>query len=416
MEVSMKFTKISMLAFALLILTAGIVHAKGVATTMGYLSLVGNDGPFDALRSPALLTGNNDNKGIGLALTYRIWDTYDTKITLGDPSLSMKFDEPDTTVFEGTAAFLMKVSEMMSFGFAFEHEYDKTERKNTMKISSMPGYLRTENSEEKSNDSRLNAGLGLALSKELSLGVKLNMSIKTEKEDKLATDTAPSTEAESSKITTMTGSIDLGVLYNMGDTQLGFGINSGNYSRIKKDNSELKSAQQVSGSISYYTVYTAGPSLSGGIYQRLMPLIAVAAEAGLTLPRSYTSKSLEKSGTVMNQINSDMENKMTYQVHLGVEIDVTRELILSFGGMYQTMETEETEKSASGNKVTTTEGYIALLTLGADYKITSSQKINLFGSMMKYSIEMKEVKPGDSMKVEHDVTGFNIGLSFVQKF
>lgn len=441
-----------------------VFETQGIASSMGKLSTVSSDGPFDVLRNPATLTTQKeDNAGV-ISISREAYSNFnssaDASVGISDKTIYLSgYPDPcltKTTVrdisfssdmsrelsMNGGIAYSRRITDNLSAGIAANGATETMKNKNTLDmymhtvitdtITNMDIYTADDQMYSDTEETEKNQTANLAFAVAYKFLNKYSAGIQTKvqyfKNEKTSNEESFSRHEASIKKTKdyneiISPIIGLGFLYKDNAQEAGLLITSGRYMWERKDN-ELKYYDTIDPSNDYELnnsklkkgKYIEGPGIIAGYYLQLIPLIGLAAEAGFILPLKYKEHILKDLSEERNyfEAESNVEKKFTFMINGGIKLNPYKDLTVALGGGYRLITNESTrtefsithQKSNDENDIKFT-GYLG--TLGIENKVFAGSKIIISMDMIYFKISYKgkgiteKTYPNDSISMDMEM-------------
>ncbi len=453
-----------------MITTSFNLYAQGMAASMGGLTVVASDGPFDARRNPAILTIQKDYNSFGIAFSS---DTYNSAVSHSAGEFDVEIPEtPETPMIEfiirdtvlknnfsrvssitGGFAYTRKITENIFAGLAVIEETERSKHtsafSNTIDIPSFSIYdqIQSTASEERENNSKTTCSLsvGYKVLSFLSIGFQIigDYSYMLKKSKTREYEGLDHRKNKSSKTCTQSviPMIGLGAIFKKGMHEAGLMVTSGKYSWQKieyYDNAQyfnrrdedpedwdIRSRKEKKGK------YIEGPGIIAGYHSSITSFFGVALEVGIILPLEYT-----EHNQIVNDsqaIYIDQENtrnmKLAYMVNGGFVVNPVNDFKIAFGAGYRMMLDAETkQKSEYGDAISrgkSKENIKAYFgTIGIENKVLQKSKIVINFTAVQLKFDNKgsstSISPNmtNDIEMEMDLEGFQLysAISYIQNF
>ncbi|MDY6934395.1 MAG: hypothetical protein SVZ03_09265 [Spirochaetota bacterium] len=423
-------------------LTTDLALASGKATSMGLLTSIASDGPFDVVRNPALLTLQKKNNSTGIFSSFTShhtsysstlnniysYNSYMSSNEIIDFQMYNNFGKPDLYSMNIQLAYTAVIGKSF-FGLSLtgiESEIYTSSKRRYMSVSNVTmteqNSLNTTSAQELVHAIEKIKGLapsfisavGYNITKKNSIGFQLSLGY-LQKEMEIITNSISITESneyyEETKIQKDTyaysAEMGFGYLYKESGTHVGILLRSGDFT-LKREEMEFSKSSTYSiypdsspfgkSDYSYIGRYTKGAALSAGCYKRINPLFAIAIEGTLKFENVYNDKGLEFSDIYTPSIvnaSSYITEESYYQktknsifIKGGVEFNPISRLAFLLGMGYTSYNNERyrndntyyTDETLSDSQ---TDYY--LFTSGIDFRLSSNLKLNLISVLINYN-------------------------------
>lgn len=438
------------------------LNTQGVASSMGKITTVASDGPYDVLRNPSIMTTQKQDNGAVVGISRDAFSSFDasvdgdfdfegTGMTISGIETEATFKRP--LYLNGSIAYSRKITDTLFAGIAakYNREEMNTKRGTTITIPASEQIPTGAQMYEAGSENETTDICGVTLSaaykllKNISLGIQINVEyekIERKEENRSYTFGGEARSTTGTNSETLSPVIALGFLYRDGFQEAGALITSGKYSWQKIEyeyshrdidntfkNYELDDAKLKKGK------YVESPAIAAGYFIQFNSLIGAAVEAGVMLPLEYKEHSLSVLENERDYVEAEVtvKKKFTYMAKGGIKLDPVKDFTIALGGGYMLVINEENnEKVDAGylqgrnNTDMKFNGYIG--TLGMINKIMENSSIIFSIDMLYLDLDFtgegKEEKnyPDDEsvfkMKMGQDVKGLqiNAGLAYMQYF
>lgn len=420
----MKKCTIILYSAIVLLMSVTVVYAAGTGTNMGYLNTVVTDGPFDAMRNPALLTMLKSPMAVGAEGILTVHESYDLSGSgmYNTNAIAISYDDPDVTEWEGALVFAMKLGNNAVLGIGASHERNAETAKSLMNIPALT-YSSTTETDESTDASNAYLSLGYRLMPALSLGVGLRAGYlkKEEEESEIG---GGDTKLTNDDRTSMLYSGNIGLLYTMNDMQVGFTFTTGTYSRQKQDYSKTATGSatySINGEVSYTGRYSEAPAFILGFSRIISPLLTIGVEGGLGLGRTFDNRIATEANNAIEVVNVETEMDPSYFIAGGVALHLNDQMILGAGIRYSAMKQTEKKVTSTSREENVFESSNIMVTLGLEYEISSATRFVVFGAYRHANYDITNTNTefaGDVIVVdmERKISSFDAGIGFIQNF
>ncbi len=441
-----------------------IFETQGMASSMGRITTVSTDGPFDVLRNPAILTAQKENNAAAAGISREAYNNFDSSINadvtlLGQNNISLtgiSFSSDFAREFYMNCgiAYSRRFTDNFSAGIAASGTAETMKNKNTTRMDvsiTTPGYTadlrRYSYAEETERNKTAYAAIsaGYKFLSNLSAGIQIKAEYQRSEKSSTEETFAPN---ESSTVKTKKSDetaspvIGLGLHYRDSLQEAGLLLTSGRYlwertadKTYYHDELDSSNNYDLKNNKLKDPKYTEGPGIIAGYYIQLNPLIGLALEAGCVFPRTYKKHTLMYLSEEKNYYDAEteVENKFAFMVNGGIKLNPYKDITAALGGGYRIISDEataseiflshQTSKEKSDVKFT---GY--LVTLGLENKILQASKLVISMDLIIVRISSSGMNrtdksyPNDSssmeMEMEQKINGlfFNTGIAYVQYF
>jgi hypothetical protein len=417
----------------LIVLTFSSLFAVGRGHSMGGVSSVVSDGPFDAVRNPALLTLQTDENALGIYAKYLAYDR--TQITFDASFHDINPQVDVATQDRSGMALLIAYAHRLGntvLGFAIVDDDEcqifssKTKTEIEATIPSLGTYNISGEEKTEGYNPHLSASLGFNLSKNSALGFQFSFKYKekdiTSDELTKANGTVVERIEKEQKLTTYAFTAVVGYLFRDKDSQLGFGFDIGEFTWQDQDYDyhyrDLDYASEMtpidnsftgSESYSFGPKYTRGFGFVGGGYQRLSSLFAIALEGEFRIGSSYKVTSLDIYSNTENddeyheivKSRTSLVNRNSVFLKGGVEINPYPAISIMFGGGYIFYLGRSRGVNTEAEGVS--ENNIYLFTCGAIYQIGKDISISVVAVVTQLDGESKQRAKDESSSEEYSL-------------
>jgi|GEM_PF-1249121 len=416
-----------------IVLAFSSLFALGRGLSMGGVSSVISDGPFDAARNPALLTLQTDENALGIYVKYLAYDRTQIAFDASFQGINPQVDvaTQDRSGMALLIAYAYRLGDaVLGFAVADDDEFQvfssKTKTEIEAEVAPLGTYKLSGEEKIEGYNPALSASLGFNLSKSSALGFQLSFKYRKKDitSDELTKVNGTSRERfeKEQNLTTYAFTAVLGYLFRDKDSQLGFGFDIGEFTwqdqeyeyryhdldwtseMTPKDNS-------VTGSESYSfgPKYTEGFGFVSGGYQRLSSFLAIAFEGEFRIGSSYKITSLDIYSNTetddeyheIDKSRSSVTNKNSVFLKGGVEINPYPALSLMLGGGYVFF------LGRSRGVNTDTEGVaennLFLFTCGAVYQIGKNISISVVAIVTQLDGESEQRARDQSSSDEYSL-------------
>jgi len=164
----------------------------------------------------------------------------------------------------------------------------------------------------------------------------------------------------------------------------------------------LSGASNDSGDTSNSFRYLSGISVSAGFYQRPLPFLGVALEAGYRFPVSYKYHELGEENSLVVESGLLVQKKDKFEFKGGLELLASSSLtfsggfVLSFDGKDET----KTDHDDDGPDTESQDTVLMALTLGATYRVNESMLVTTTLGIIRGHSEIENFLEIDLTRVD----------------
>lgn len=341
---------------------SGSLLALGRGMAMGGMTSVVSDGPFDAVKNPALLSLQADNDALGIVLKYQNYLESDisTEIYFAGVDADVDSEKLEDKSLGCFLAYSIKLGKPV-IAFAVtdsgDGQYYLREGKTTFTVISGIDQYKSkivENVEEYNPVFHSSIGFNISDKSSIGFSISVRYSRKEDVETKRNFFNASETALVDQKSTTniLSYTVGTGYLYREEGTQIGLLFYIGEFSWRKQELSysfqdrdfplpdPVDESSRDSDSYSSSGKYTEGMRFVAGGYHRLNTFLAIALEGEFRIGNSFSQTELTLYEDESNDVYKIVEernrvtNKNTVFLKGGAEINPISSISLMFGFAY----------------------------------------------------------------------------------
>ncbi len=428
------------------------LYAQEMAVSMGRLTAVASDGPFDAQRNPAILTIQKDTNSLGIMFSSDVYYSgvshlsADFQFDNSPVDIMFRHDFSRVYSINGGLAYARKITDDLFAGISVFAESERS--RNYMRSSMILGlYSRYESSDEKEDVSNTLCSLsvGYKISSLLSIGLQVqgDYDYKLVKAKRRIYSGLDRESNRGSKVCTQTATpmIGVGITARTGIHEAGLIATSGKYSwqKIEYYNNaqyfvsgpgmpvdyDIREKKEKKGK------YIESPSFIAGYLVKLTSFLVLAVEAGISLPFKHTEHNLIANEDWGYYLDQEISNKMKfrYMINGGLEVNPVNDFRIAAGAGYRLLSKNKYEASAvdSGNgsvniKLEDRDEELRAYfgTLGIENSVLSNSRIAFHLDAVIIKVDSRGGSSEQSMdaNMKMDLKGFqlNSGISYIQNF
>lgn len=379
------------------------------ASTAGNTVTVNRDSGFNALRSPALMSWEQDDS-MGLGLVYSMQVYNDTDGTVDNGVLEAPIDAESESIFKGIVLFSYVLrSEDHSFGVGIRNSDDAqfalTESSQEFTIAGTT-LISSEEKEIINISTVLSYSYRLNNRQTLGVQAETGYAVKTENKNTkipiLPSDIDTDIETEN-----ITATLSIGYSYIGSNIEMGLLLNTGEFSIEKKSGSRsgFSGVTPVSGSEdSESDIYMSkGYGVMAGIAFRPHYKLLLNFEAGTQIPYEDEKKTLNDD---LLEVNSEFKSSGVYLARIGADYRIDRNLSAGIGAGYIFI---SSNTDSSDAKSIDLDINLFELTTGCEYRFSDSLSLLISCNIIYIMADMGMKSPG--MEIDLSTNTLNVNLA-----
>lgn len=386
------------------------------ASTAGNTVTVNRDSGFNALRSPALMSWEQDDS-MGLGFVYSMQVYNDTDGTVDNGLIDAPIDAESESIFKGIVLFSYILrSEDHSFGVGIRNSDDAqfVLTESSQEFTLLGTTLKSSEEKEIINVSSV-FSYSYRLNNRQTLGIQAETgyAVKTEnKNTKISSGpTDLDTDIETENIT---ATLSIGYSYIGSSIEMGLLLNTGEFSIEKKSGtrSGISGGAPVSGSgDSESDIYQSkGYGLMAGISFRPYYKLLLNFEAGTQIPFEDNKKTLNDD---LLEVNSEFKSSGVYLVRTGADYLIDKNLSVGVGAGYIFISSNSDSSDAKSNDVDIN---LFEFTTGCEYRFSDSLSLLISCNMIYIIADMGIKSPGMEIDLSSDTLNVNFATGVSMSF
>lgn len=389
-----------------LLLLSTLTNLYANSSTTGNPATVNRDSGLNALRSPALMSWQQDDSlGLGLVYTLKAYDDFEGSITLF--GVSAPVDSETDSIFKGALFFSGIIRfDKHTFGFGIKNTDDAqfTISKSHTEIASSSTSI-----DEKKMVINISSVYSYAyrLSNRQSAGFQIETGFSRKETDEDVNDSS-NYKYKTSISEGISGSISFGYSFIGKNIEAGLLITTGEFTREKTDvsyetttPSYVKSKTGTDPEI----FQNKGYGLIAGLGFRPYYKILLIFETGIEIPYTYEQKSISDDFT---EVTNSTDSSGLYLARLGADYNVNRNMSAGIGFTYA-----QTDKETDISDGTKTEMSFSLIEIntGIEYILSNGLRLLFACNVSFIAAEMSINKSGPPVTtLEFNPDTINLGF------
>ncbi len=400
-----------LILFLILLLFSQGLRANGISA--GGMMSVYDDGPFNAVKNPALLTRTHSSFGVFLyGSPYAKGESSQFEIN-GVDAGSNKTDSRKT--FSSNLSFV-KSSKKISFGlsFALQDDDNYKSRKSSGTYSGSDRY----SNNEKSNAVGSYLSAGYKMTSDYSIGLRMYCSYKNEKKDEKEFQIPDNIRKSNIKSLNISPALGFHANSRRNKYEIGIILSGGTFAKKKYDYSYYES-DSVNGKNSSSSGFemTKSPSITLGVLKRYKKS-SLIAETAIYIPTKHDDKTYSiniSNGDIMIE-DIKRSNSFRFEQKLGYEYSFSTSSAFSCGLGYLQIRQKEDFSTLSESNRNNIDVRAFIFSMGFDKKISPDTKFIVASS--NYVIFNKLELKSDALSIKIKSYEFipNIMFAVIQKF
>jgi len=398
--------------FLLLLLFTQILSANGFSA--GGIMSVYDDGPFNAVKNPALLVRTDSSVGLFIyGSPYAKGKSTLLEINGNDDGNT----KTDSRKFASSNLSFVKSLKKVSFGLSFALQNDDD---NYYSRKSSGSYLGTDTFSTNEKRNAVGAFLSAAykINSAYSIGLRMYTSYKKESNEEDEFNVIRIVKEKNTDSFAISPAFGFNMTSRRNLVEFGFLLSGGTFVKKKYDYNFTRSDGKK-GNDSYSSKFemTQSPSITIGILKRFKK-ISFSAESVFYIPAKYDDKGFSVNDEGTSIVVTDKKCKNTFRIdqRLGCEYMISRSTAVSCGIGYIQMRQNNDLSKLTESGEDRVDVRIFLFSLGIDKKLSPDTKIIVASSNHLILNKLETKASGLSIKIDAYEFIPNIMFAVIQKF
>jgi hypothetical protein len=394
------------------LLFAQMLSANGFSS--GGVMSVYDDGPFNAVKNPALLARTDSSVGLFL---------YGSPYAKGKSTLLEINGNDDGNIKTDSRKYVssnlsfVKSLKKVSFGLSFALQGDDDNYYSRKSSGSYFG-ADTFSTNEKRNAVGAFLSAAYKINSAYSVGLRMYTSYKKESNEEYEFNVIRTVKEKNTDSFAISPAFGFNMRSRKNLVEFGFILSGGTYVKKKYDYN-FKRSDGKNGNASYSSRFelTQSPSITLGILKRFKK-ISFSAESVFYIPAKYDDKGFSVNDEGTSIVITDKKCKNTFRIdqRLGCEYMISRSTAVSSGIGYIQMRQNNDFSKLTESGEDRVDVRIFLFSLGIDKKISPDTKIIVASSNHLILNKFETKASGLSIKINSYEFVPNIMFALVQKF